>query len=350
MSITRVTNNVIETLNASKLTGALPDALKSITKNASDPAVDTNPAGGLGTVWVNSTSGEIFVLTDATAGANVWTNTGEGSGNVAPVSYMTIANTSGTVTTDGDYKVVTFNGSGTFTPAIGTAGIGDFVEYLVVAGGGGGGGTYYGGGGGAGGYQTATNFTITNGEKTVLVGGGGQVNVNGSNSVFESITSTGGGAGGTGEYSGLNAAANGKNGGSGGGGNANNNTGGTGISGQGFAGGNASGSAGGSGGGAGAAAANNPSNNISGIGGVGLSSNITGTNVVRGEGGTGGGYNGSANPVAGGGKGGRHANAGGGGAIAATVNLGGGGGGAGFVTAGNGSGGSGVVILRFKFQ
>ena len=46
--------------------------------------------------------------------------------------------TGGTITTDGDYKVHTFNSSGTFTvTTAGTAG----VEYLIIAGGGGGGGS-----------------------------------------------------------------------------------------------------------------------------------------------------------------------------------------------------------------
>jgi hypothetical protein len=75
------------------------------------------------------------------------------------------------------------------------------AEYLVIAGGGGGGtnivlSTYGGaGGGGAGGYRTGTNFSLP-ASFTVTVGAGGGGNTNGSNSVFDSITSTGGGAGG----------------------------------------------------------------------------------------------------------------------------------------------------------
>ncbi len=48
--------------------------VESATQSASDPAIDTNPATGLGTKWINTTSGEIFVCTDATTDANVWTN------------------------------------------------------------------------------------------------------------------------------------------------------------------------------------------------------------------------------------------------------------------------------------
>tara|TARA_Y100000034_G_scaffold30399_1_gene37150 strand:- start:662 stop:1822 length:1161 start_codon:yes stop_codon:yes gene_type:complete len=43
------------------------------TESSSDPVTSTNPATGVGTEWHNTTSGEIFICTDATAGANVWT-------------------------------------------------------------------------------------------------------------------------------------------------------------------------------------------------------------------------------------------------------------------------------------
>ena len=62
--------------------------VSSATKSASDPTVSTNPSGGLGTKWINTTSGEIFILTDATAGANVWTSTGGTSGNVQPYVFQ----------------------------------------------------------------------------------------------------------------------------------------------------------------------------------------------------------------------------------------------------------------------
>mgnify|MGYP006142517457 CR=1 FL=1 len=82
------------TISASKLTGALPaldgsalTGLAGITTSASDPLVTTNPAGGVGTLWANTTSGEMFVCTDATAGANVWYNVGAGTGDVQPWVY-----------------------------------------------------------------------------------------------------------------------------------------------------------------------------------------------------------------------------------------------------------------------
>jgi len=58
--------------------------LPSITKSSSDPTFSTNPSGGVGTVWQNTTSGEMYICTDATAGANVWTNVGAGSGDIVP--------------------------------------------------------------------------------------------------------------------------------------------------------------------------------------------------------------------------------------------------------------------------
>ena len=60
----------------------------SATTSASDPTVSTNPATGLGTKWINTTSGELFILTDATAGANRWTSTGATSGDIAPDVYQ----------------------------------------------------------------------------------------------------------------------------------------------------------------------------------------------------------------------------------------------------------------------
>jgi hypothetical protein len=62
--------------------------LSSSTKSASDPTISTNPSGGVGTEWQNTTSGEAYICTDATAGANVWTNVGAGSGNVRPYVFQ----------------------------------------------------------------------------------------------------------------------------------------------------------------------------------------------------------------------------------------------------------------------
>jgi len=55
------------------------------TVSTSDPAIDTNLT--LGAKWVNKTSGEVYICTDATAGENVWTNVGAGSGDIQPFNF-----------------------------------------------------------------------------------------------------------------------------------------------------------------------------------------------------------------------------------------------------------------------
>jgi hypothetical protein len=98
--------------------------------------------------------------------------------------------TGGTMTTDGNYHVHTFTGSGTFTvTSLGDSGLAadNQVEYLVIAGGGGGGkGWVRGSGGGAGGYRNSygsetsggssaseSALTVTATAYTITVGAGG---------------------------------------------------------------------------------------------------------------------------------------------------------------------------------
>ena len=270
--------------------------------------------------------------------------------------------TGGTETTDGDYKVHTFNSSGTFTvQAVGSLAV---VEYLVIAGGGGGGkgntpNSYGCGGAGAGGYLTATDFTVTAQAYTITVGAGGagatSDNSNGStgsDSTFSTITTDGGGSG----AAGGTATGVGGDGGSGGGG-AKGTTGGTGTAGpprQGYDGGDGSGAstnhqAGG--GGASEVGEDTPAApaTAGGQGGDGLASSITGASVTRGGGGSG---TSTPGPATAGGAGG-----GGTGAIAnttpgtdGTANTGGGGGAGGSGAVPGRTGGSGVVIIRYKFQ
>ena len=94
MSLTHITNDNIISMASSKLTGTLPvmdgsnlTGVDDVTKSASDPATDTNPSGGVGTVWLNTTSGELFSCTDATTDENVWFNVGGGTGDVQPYFY-----------------------------------------------------------------------------------------------------------------------------------------------------------------------------------------------------------------------------------------------------------------------
>jgi hypothetical protein len=55
------------------------------TVSTSDPTISSNLT--LGKKWVNKTSGEVYICTDATAGANVWTNVGAGTGDVKPANF-----------------------------------------------------------------------------------------------------------------------------------------------------------------------------------------------------------------------------------------------------------------------
>ena len=273
-----------------------------------------------------------------------------------------VAASGGTVTTDGDYKVHTFNSSGTFTVTeVGSTGT--TVEYLCIAGGGGGGkgntpNSWGCGGAGAGGYLTADDFSVTAQAYTVTIGAGGSGassdNSNGStgsDSVFATITTDGGGSGAAGGV----ATGVGGDGGSGGGG-AKGTTGGTGTAGpprQGFDGGAGSGVSSNSqagGGGAGEVGEDTPDPATSGgQGGDGLASSITGASVTRAGGGSG---TSTPGPATAGGAGG-----GGDGAVNnstpgtdGTANTGGGGGAGGGGSIPGRAGGSGVVIVRYQFQ
>jgi len=62
--------------------GSLITNVPGATKNSSDPTISTNPSGGVGTEWHNTTSGEAYICTDATAGKNKWISIGGGSGNI----------------------------------------------------------------------------------------------------------------------------------------------------------------------------------------------------------------------------------------------------------------------------
>jgi hypothetical protein len=261
---------------------------------------------------------------------------------------------------DGTYWIHTFLASGVFTPQTGLT-----CDYLVIAGGGGGAGNY-GGGGGAGGYKAGSGLSVASFANYPVIVGAGGIGVpasrapgsNGSNSIFSSITSDGGGVGGSGNP--QIAAEGPKNGGSGGanGGYVPSTAGvttsvGTGISGQGNNGGASSGfgwKAGGGGGGASAAGANGSNNGsiaLGGNGGAGTASSITGTSVTRaGGGGSGAGYIGTEGTAGTGGAGGGGNGSNTTNGSPGTANTGGGGGGGDQISNG-GAGGSGIVIIRY---
>ncbi len=213
--------------------------------------------------------------------------------------FTGICASGGTITEDGDYKIHTFNGAGTFTVnALSDDPAFDAVDYAVVGGGGGG----IHGGGGAGGFRQSSGV-LTGGYAVsplgacvaslpvsvtgypIAVGAGGSNNAGtvgciGSPSSFQAIDSSGGGGGG-----GRNA--NGGSGASGGGGGDFGNTsGGSGSAGQGNPGGNGGGpsEAGASGGGA--TASGGPAASFSG-GGAGATTAISGSSVIYSFGGNG---------------------------------------------------------------
>jgi len=332
-----------------------------ITRSASDPAIDTNPAGGVGTVWLRITTGEMYCCTDATAGANIWVNIGDGTGGIPPIS--TVA-TGGVITNSGGYTIHTFSSSGVFE--VTSLGSNDTVEYLIIAGGGSGASGFYSGGGGSGGYLTST-LSVAVQSYSITVGGGGAINTTyhangnaGFNSVFSSVTSTGGGYGSG--FTSVNAGGNGGSAGGGAGRSDASGTGGTATSSpsQGNDGGstpsgaNSRGAGGGGSGAVGVSVTGSLASSVGGTGGVGLASSITGSEIYRAAGGGGGSYFDSSvvslGGNGGGGSGTGHSSSGPS-ATAATINTGSGGGGGNGETVSNGfstAGASGIVIIRYQ--
>ena len=201
--------------------------LTDTTISASDPAVNSNPSA-VGHLWVQSTSGEAYICTDATTNQNDWTNIGAGTGDV---KY--------------------------FVP----------VTSLMLIGGGGGGAGDLRGGAGAGGLLFFTGFQGTlaySTSYTITIGSGGTApnaganGGDGNNSTAFGETAGGGGGGGTGS---ANANAGGDSGSVNIATSSSNYTTGNGY---GNVGGSNGGNPGAGGGGAGAAAANMASGNRAG--------------------------------------------------------------------------------------
>ena len=398
----------IKVTNPSNLFGMLPDALYI---NAS-PVWQT-ASGSLG-----SFTSQVSVSVSATATDSDSTITYSlASGSSLP-SGITLNSSTGVISgsfpyvasdTTYNFTINASDGVNTIPRSFSVISLANInIEYLVVAGGGGG-GVWVGSGGGAGGMRTGT-LSTTSRSFAIAVGAGGQgtrdeggggsgpyiSGTKGGDSTFATITSSGGGVGGS--Y-GNSLAASQSNGGSGGGAMENTGSqfsqsgspvtyaGGTGISGQGYPGGYyiattpTSGSqyvgAGGGGAGQAGAWANVTSSAVYSPterkGGDGLPSSITGTSIIY-AGGGGGGMNSWAGSVPG--TSGHQASAGGAGgggagwtfsqaptnttgasidryntATNGTDGLGGGGGGVGWSgpqgkhRAGNG--GSGVVVIAY---
>jgi len=371
----------------------------TITPNGSDKIGGENTAVDLTTAGQSVT----LVFVDATEG---WNTVSDSSENLFTSPFIVASG--GTETTSGNFKIHTFTGPGTFTVCqVSATAANNTVGYAVIAGGGSGGSCCAAGGAGGGGYRegrnvpvdnftasplvadaptnavtvTATTFPITVGAGGASVGGtpSRTQGNRGSNSIFSTITSTGGGGG-----FGDTPIAPGP-GGSGGGAS-------HGVCSSGVGAGNTppttpsqgndggafttpspstTDDGGGGGGGAGGVGVGGPSASpIIGQGGPGVSSEITGSAVIRAGGGSAAMRNSGQDqpnvpvPAAPGGGG-----AGGGGANYprpaaqakggnGTDNTGGGGGGAarrspnpgGLGLGESGSGGSGVVIIRYRYQ
>ena len=370
----------------------------ALTNNITVGRNSSNINGSATNLIINTNYSAItLVYVDATSG---WRSVDSSNPNDI-ITPQYIAATGGTIVTCGDFKIHTFTGPGTFTVTnAGNSSGANSVNYLVVAGGGassastttpGGLSIYSSGGGGAGGYRTnfpspvTTGLPVTATAYPITVGGGGTggplsspyEGTSGINSVFSTITSTGGGFGGRGNGSPF-PAPNGAGGpgGSGGGGGASSicSPGGTGNTppvsppqgNTGGAGSSGGPTGGGGGGGASSIGGNGPvitppasPPGTGGAGGNGTANLISGSSVTyAGGGGGAGGYfvnpgTGGAGGPGGGGTGGASGGPGPDQGVAGAANTGGGAGGTQNYpcsSRGGNAGGSGIVVIRYKFQ
>jgi hypothetical protein len=375
---------------------AVKDYARTFDTNALTIARNGSNMDGAAGDSIFSTEGlsATLIYMDATKG---WSLINDDATTQVGAQYVE-ASGGNTTATCGDFKIHTFTSPGTFTVTkSGNASGNNEIEYIVVGGGGSGsakGPGDSGGGGGAGGFRysspslapvtypakpltgTALNLPATGYPITVGAGGAGNPNpggtcapsgngANGSNTIFSTITSTGGGRGG---YDNPRQNGSGFPGGSGGGSGSGTGSGPTISAGTGntpsvtppqgnpggtfsYAGSPPNGCAA-AGGGALAAGSNSVGGNNQTTGGVGAgvpnafgtSGENCGTNYYF-AGGGGGGSRSPTTPIGGLGGGGNVSTAG-------STNTGGGGGvaqGSPGSAAGN-SGGSGIVIIRYKFQ
>jgi len=185
------------------------------TFNSNNCTVAPNGAEKIGGVAASATldvkgQSATFVYVDGTEG---WINVQEtetSQTGTPPFVTACVSGACNTQVTCGNYKTAIFKGPGTFTVNnLATCAANDVSDYLVVAGGGGG-GSVISGGGGAGGFRMSndlcvpapttsplacgTGITLTVTGYPITVGAGGNPGTaNGSNSIFSTRTSTGGG-------------------------------------------------------------------------------------------------------------------------------------------------------------
>ena len=326
-----------------------------------DPHLETNPAGGIGSVYYNREANRHFVCTDATTNANVWFGRYAGLGGEEDIIKVSSS----------FYRVHKFLRSGFFMMDSTIN-----CEFLVIGGGGSGaslfgGNNNSGGGGGAGGMitnvGTGSAVSFTGGavyNVTVATGGhGGEDDAgeskgdDGENSQIAgagitTIIGYGGGGGGKDSLGRAGGSAGGSGHGQTGTPTAATQTSHGNGTGYGYAGGTAvSGGNRTSGGGGGAGAVGGNAGSTSGNGGAGRANTITGTSVTYAGGGAGGGCKGQntgggTGGTGGGGDGGKF-----GPGLDAIDGTGSGGGASGSTNSENlstpGRGGSGIVVIRY---
>ena len=71
--------------NTGKGSGSITTPAGGATISSSDPSISTN--ADLGTNWANSTTGDYYILTDATEGSNIWTNVDAGQDSIQALNF-----------------------------------------------------------------------------------------------------------------------------------------------------------------------------------------------------------------------------------------------------------------------
>ena len=216
-----IVTNPSTTLSASSLnaitSGAVPVWVTSSTLN--EATIGTSFSQTISATDADGGSSITYAIVSGALQTGLSLNTSTGAITGTPTGSAGSTSVVISATDSGSNSV-----SRTFTQVINPETL--TVEYIIVAGGGGGGPGYQGGGGGAGGFRTQSSQVLSSATTfAVIVGSGGAgqsgntiaKGANGTDSSFNSITSTGGGGGGT--YNGNPSIImhKGLNGGSGGG-------------------------------------------------------------------------------------------------------------------------------------